>query len=120
MQRLSESVTAMDNITQSIDPELLTEEQQQMADLIGLDNYAKLVQVYGGLSVYIPKPDAFLRAERNNRIRAEYNGYNVSQLALTYRLSVSQVRNIVQDLHTRHNKILSGQMSLFEFLDDKK
>lgn len=33
----------------------LDEEQQQVAELIGLDNYKRLVSVFGGLSIYIPK-----------------------------------------------------------------
>ena len=33
----------------------LDEEQQQVAELIGLDNYKRLVTVFGGLSIYIPK-----------------------------------------------------------------
>ena len=36
----------------------LDEEQQQVAELIGLDNYKRLVSVFGGLSIYIPKADA--------------------------------------------------------------
>ena len=31
----------------------LDEEQQQVAELIGLDNYKRLVTVFGGLSIYI-------------------------------------------------------------------
>ena len=37
----------------------LDEEQQQVAELIGLDNYKRLVDVFGGLSIYIPKADAW-------------------------------------------------------------
>ena len=42
----------------------LDEEQQQVAELIGLDNYKRLVTVFGGLSIYIPKADAWERMAR--------------------------------------------------------
>ena len=37
----------------------LDENQQQVAETVGLDNYKKLVAAYGGMSIYIPKPDQF-------------------------------------------------------------
>lgn len=45
----------------------LDEEQQQVAELIGLDNYKRLVNVFGGLSIYIPKADAWERMAATSR-----------------------------------------------------
>ena len=44
----------------------LDENQQQVAETVGLDNYKKLVAAYGGMSIYIPKPDAEIRIDRSH------------------------------------------------------
>ncbi len=48
----------------------LDEEQQQVAELIGLDNYKRLVSVFGGLSIYIPKADAWERSSTDTTSRS--------------------------------------------------
>lgn len=83
-----------DNITMAD----LDEEQQQLAELIGLDNYVKLVEVYGGISIYIPKPDRLERAERDKKIREEFDGYNYRELAIKHQLTEVRVRSIVSDI----------------------
>lgn len=45
----------------------LNEEQLQLAELIGLDNFKKLVLTFGGLNLYIPKKDSFNRAAGTKR-----------------------------------------------------
>lgn len=75
----------------------LDEEQQQVAELIGLDNYKRLVNVFGGLSIYIPKADAWERMARDEQIRAEFDGYNFKELAGRYGLTEVRIRSIVSD-----------------------
>lgn len=96
----------------------LNEEQQQLAELIGLDNFAKLVQVFGGTSVYIPKPEAFSRTVRNEKIRQEYNGRNIKILATKYGLTERQVYKLVDSMVGKnYTRVLPGQMSIFDYLD---
>jgi len=76
----------------------LDEEQRQLAELIGLDNYVKLVEVYGGISIYIPKADKLERAERDKNIREEFDGWNYRELAVKYNLTEVRVRSIVSDI----------------------
>ena len=59
----------------------LSEGQQEVAALIGPENFRKLMEVYGGAYLYIPKTDRLERMERNERIRAEFDGYNFRELA---------------------------------------
>ena len=77
----------------------LDEEQQQVAELIGLDNYKRLVTVFGGLSIYI---------------REEFDGYNFKELAGRYGLTEVRIRSIVSDkMREFRARPMDGQQSLF-------
>lgn len=98
-----------------IRPEDLTPAQQQVADLIGFDNYAKLIDVYAADTIYIPKKDSFERIVRNQKIIEEFNGYNFAALAKRYNLTSVTIRRIVED----KRKLLqiapiSGQTCMFD------
>ena len=87
----------------------LDEEQQQVAELIGLDNYKRLVSVFGGLSIYIPKADAW-----DEQIREEFDGYNFKELAGRYGLTEVRIRSIVSDkMREFRARPMDGQQSLF-------
>ena len=92
----------------------LDEEQQQVAEVIGLDNYKRLVNVFGGLSIYIPKADAWERMARDEQIRAEFDGYNFKELAGRYGLTEVRIRSIVSDkMREVRARPMDGQQSLF-------
>ncbi len=91
----------------------LDQDQQQVAELIGLENYKKLMNVYGGMSVYIPKADRLERMEQNDKIRAEFDGYNFRELAQKYGLTEVSIRSIVSDkVQQLRARPLDGQMQL--------
>lgn len=101
-----------------IQPDDLNEEQQQLAELIGLENFAKLVQVFGGTNIYIPKAEAFGRTVRNEKIRQEYNGRNIKSLAVKYGLTERQVYKLINTIpKSNYIRVLDGQMSIFDFLN---
>ena len=60
-----------------IHPDDLSPAQREVADLIGFENYLKLIDVYAAETIYIPKRDSFERIARNQRIVEEYNGDNL-------------------------------------------
>ena len=92
----------------------LSPDQQAVAELIGIDNYALLIENFGGTSVYVPKADAFLRLSRDEQIRQEYDGGNIKALALKYSLSEVQIRNILADtIRELRAKPLDGQIDMF-------
>lgn len=82
---------------------------REIADGIGIDNFIKLTGLVGGTTFYIPKTESFLRPVRDLRIKAEFNGYNHSELAKKYNLSERWIRAICGEGH------LEGQISLFGF-----
>ena len=88
-------------------------EQLELAETVGINAYRKLVQVYAGQFVYIAKAETVLLKKRNRRIRAEYNGQNVRELAIKYNLSESTIRVLTSTEKKRiENEPTDGQMSL--------
>ena len=63
-----------------IHPDDLSPAQREVADLIGFENYLKLIDVYAAETIYRPKRDSFERIARNQRIVEEYNGDNLKPL----------------------------------------
>lgn len=72
----------------------LNEEQQEVADVIGFDNYCDLIATYGGSAVWVPKARSLVpSAEITDYIRTRYqNGYSDYQIAQELELPVSEVR----------------------------
>ncbi len=79
-----------------IELEDLKEEQQEVAELIGLDTYKKLIKSVGGSFMYIPKENTICVKARNKIIRKEFDG-NYKKIGRKYRLSEKQVRNIISE-----------------------
>ena len=93
----------------------LTDKQREVADLIGFDNYLKLIEYYSADTIYIPKPDSFARIKRNQAIVAEFNGYNYNELAQKYGLTSVMIRNIIREkIRETGRTPQPEQMSLFD------
>lgn len=69
-------------------------EQREIAECIGLESYLKLVEHFGGTSIYIQKSD---KSARDREIKELFNGYNYKTLARKFGLSESQIRRILSD-----------------------
>ena len=93
--------------------DMLPEESKEIAGIIGIENYLKLVVEYGGRSVYIHKLDAVRRSIRDDLIRQELNGENHAYLCKTYDLSEKQIRLILAASRAQ-------QLSLFESMKDEQ
>lgn len=87
-------------------------EQREIAEIIGLDAYKKLVSHFGGSHIYVCKADTVLRDARNEEIYQKFNGYNYRRLALEYNLAEKTVREIVAECAGRKNKS-NEQLKLF-------
>lgn len=112
-RRRKRQVTGMSEWEVRIDD--LTEAQRAVAELIGLENYRKLVNVYAGELIYIPKSDSFDRLVRNQKIVDEFNGTNTGELARRYHLTPVTIRRIVDE--KRKSLMcapLDGQLSMFD------
>ena len=93
----------------------LDQEQQEVAEVIGLENYKQLMARYGGTSIYIPKTDRRERMDRNEQIRSAFNGYNFRELAQKFGLTEVTIRSIVSDrMKDIRAQPMDGQLSLLE------
>ena len=101
------------DVFKDIDLAELPAEQRALAELIGVTAYTKLVKKYGGLSIYIPKQDGFIRSARNAEIRRKFDGHNYRQLAMDYDLTEVMVRGIVAEIdQVMRTSQIDGQESL--------
>ena len=94
------------NLLDNIELQDLKEDYLEMAEIIGLDNYKKLVVRYNGASVYIPTVDRLTKKDRDTLIREEFNGGNIKELANKYNLTESWIREIVKPTKVINNKII--------------
>ena len=76
--------------------EQLSDDKKELAKIIGLEAYKKLVQHFGGSYIYVNKPDTVVRSERNAEICRKFNGSNYSQLATEYNLTENRIRSILR------------------------
>ncbi|MDE7361515.1 MAG: hypothetical protein K2N38_06225 [Oscillospiraceae bacterium] len=76
----------------------LNEEQQAVVDIIGMDNYRALMDVYGGDRIWIPKARSLIpTSELADHIRRrKQNGDNNEQIARDLQITVSDVRKIAK------------------------
>lgn len=75
----------------------LPDDLREVFEVVGPELGLRLVERFGGLSVYFPKRDRLLIPERNAAIRREFNGSNIRDLVRRYNLSDSYVRRILAD-----------------------
>lgn len=86
----------------------LSGEQLDIAELIGIENYRKLVRHFGGNQIRILQEDTLVKEKRDNEIRKLYNGRNELELSQKYNLSDRTIRAITASL-----KRIDGQTSFF-------
>lgn len=74
----------------------LNEEQQAVVDIIGMDNYCALMDVYGGDRIWIPKARSLIPTpELVDYIRRrKQNGDSNEQIARDLEITVSDVRKL--------------------------
>ena len=79
-----------------VSPEQLSDDKKELAEIIGLDAYKKLVQHFGGSYIYVNKLDTVTKKERDAEICQKFNGKNYCQLAQEYNLTENRIRSIVR------------------------
>lgn len=95
----------------------LDEDQRELAELIGIETYRRLVKTYGGTSVYIPKAESLEKAIRDKLIKEEFDGSNYRELAKRYGLTEAWVRSITQEKMDEIRRTpIPGQMDISDFL----
>ncbi len=73
----------------------LSEQQREIADIVGIESFIRLMQYVNGDSIYIPCYPEVIKSERDAQIQQEFDGYNLKELARKYKLGVDTVRKII-------------------------
>ncbi|MBQ8193430.1 MAG: DNA-binding protein [Bacilli bacterium] len=82
-----------------ISKEDLPQVLQDLVDTIGIEAFKKLIENYGGSSLYIPNENSILKPIRNRLIKKHFNGNNYKELAKEFKISEMQVRNIINNVY---------------------
>ena len=90
----------------------IADRYRPIVDIIGVDAFVELSIYACGDELYFPKPENIVAPARNRRVKKEYNGYNLKELAEKYNLTTVQIRNILKD------EPMIGQMSIFDMNND--
>lgn len=85
--------------------------QRDIADVIGIEAYRKLVAVYGGCSIYVGKSDAVTNSIRDDEIYSKFDGKNYRELARIYNLAENTVRDII---YRKNLELAAHQMTFYD------
>ena len=85
-----------------------------MSCTLGRHKAIMVCRMYSGDSVYFPSINHIYREQMQRQIKSEFDGYNVTELAIRYSLSEKHVRNIVGGTKSR-NRPIEGQISIFDY-----
>lgn len=91
-----------EKIFDALEPDDLQENHREIANVVGFDNLIKLIEHFGGNSIYIPQKYELYRFKLYATILEQYDGTNIKRLATDYGVSEKTVYTIVK------NKILKG------------
>ncbi len=83
------------DIARLLRPRLNEHFSDTQADRLALALVDDFCQAFSGSQIYIPKQDAFKRAQRDAAIRQEFDGRNHADLSRRYRLTVTQIYEIL-------------------------
>ena len=86
----------------------ISESYRSVVEIIGVDKFIELSDYAKGDELYFPKIENIIAPARNRRIKKEWNGYNLKQLAEKYNLTTKQISNIIKD------ETMIGQMTIFD------
>ena len=84
--------------------------QLEIAEVIGIEAYRKLVASYGGSSIYISKADSVRNGLRDAEIFRRFDGSNYLELAHAFTLAENTIRDIIYRQRTDRE---AHQMTFF-------
>lgn len=95
----------------------LTEDYQEVARIIGLENAIELSRKMGGEQIHIPMLHRVLGGAKYRLILKEFNGFNFRALAHKYGYTERWIREVVKQntLAGRGGRAKTGQSALNSF-----
>ena len=83
-----------------MDVSKLKDKDREIAELIGTENYERLIEWHGGTKIYIPAPSTTKRGELAETLKRQYNGNNAAELGKKYKLSERTVIRMIMKKST--------------------
>ena len=77
-----------------IDIDDLHGDVKEFAAYAGLDSAIKLLELFSGGTIYLPRIESVTRERRNKLILGQFDGNNYTELSRAFGLSRRQIRNI--------------------------
>lgn len=102
--------TLIRELVREIREEDIADTYRPVVEIVGIEKFVQLSEYAKGDEIYIPKAENIVAPARNRRIRKEYDGYNIKDLADKYDLTTKQIANILKDVPH------PGQMSIFDIM----
>ena len=85
-------------LLEAIKPEHLAPEQKELADLIGMDAYRKMMDFYGGEKIYIPRTETVIKKNKNEIIKAVFDGTNHQEIRKQFGITMRELDRILHGL----------------------
>lgn len=100
------------DISKLVSIDQLRDDQRELAEVIGLGAYKKLIHHYGGNQLYIQQIDSVLKDYRDKELNEKFDGSNYKELSREYGISEMTIRDIVAPKRKQlRTAPLEGQMS---------
>ena len=96
----------------NIDINEFREPYKSIAEVIGVETMIKLSENFPSVTLYIPTVSELLRQVTYKNIIEEFNGDNIKQLALKYKVSERTVYRVLRN--KINNTKFKNQISLFD------
>ena len=77
-----------------VELEHLKGEQRELAELIGIDAYRKIVSVYGGEKLFISRLDSIISANRKSLVKAALSAYSDTETMVAFNLTKREFERI--------------------------
>lgn len=98
-----------------IEKEDFKDDMALLVEVVGLAAAKKIVEIFGGDSIYVPKSESVIRMARDRQIYQEFNGRNVRDLMQQYNLTARHIRGIIGEQKAQRPKAgaKEEELSLF-------
>lgn len=104
----------MDKLLELLTLDDLDGNDLNLAEVIGIDAFRRIVKTYGGATVYIPKADGLILPLRNDLIIREYDGTNIFELSRKWGLTERRIQDIVREKSDEiRNRPIEGQTTFY-------
>lgn len=98
---------------EQIEKEDFKDDMALLVEAVGVNAAKKIVEIFGGDSLYVPKPESVIRMARDRQIYSEFNGQNQRELMQRYNLTFRRINGIISEQRAQRPKEGVKELTLF-------